>query len=164
MECAFQYSGSAFIKQIQQLVNFLLLRVRPPGNGLMSQRASLLTVCWKTICKTAKITTTYGRKVGRTKLGLMFCGWMSFFNLETVPSLKYWLLARMCHRGLPHLKLKLEKSFILFSQPKNFSMTGDMRKVVVTRLAASSSRVMVPPVMRAWVRDQYLAWENSQAK
>ena len=70
MECAFQYSGSAFIKQIQQLVNFLLLRVRPPGNGLMSQRASLLTVCWKTICKTAKITTTYGMKGWQNKANI----------------------------------------------------------------------------------------------
>ena len=42
------------------------------------------------------------------------CVWISVFNLETVPSLKYWLLARMCHRGLPRLKLNVENSFILF--------------------------------------------------
>ena len=45
-----------------------------------------------------------------------------------------------------------KKCWCNISQPRNFSMTGDMRKVVVTRLAARSSRVMVPPVMMAWAR------------
>ena len=49
--------------------------------------------------------------------------------------------------------MKVEKKkFDNILQPRNFSMTGDMRKVVVTRLAARRSRVMVPPVMMAWVR------------
>ena len=111
MECAFQTNST-----ICQL--FIILR--PPGNGLMSQWASLLTVCWKLFAKRLQSPQPTEWKIGRTKLisaseiGLVFCGWISVFNLETVPSLKYWLLARMCHRGLPRLKLNVENSCILF--------------------------------------------------
>ena len=106
---------SAFIKQIQQFFNFLLFS----DLREMDWWASLLTVCWKLFAKRLQSPQPTEWKVGRTKLilaselGLMFCGWISVFNLETVPSLKYWLLARMCHRGPPRLKLKVENSFIL---------------------------------------------------
>ena len=112
----FNMKWNVHFKQIQQFVNFLLFS----DLREMDWWASLLTVCWKLFAKRLQSPQPTEWKVGKTKLilaselGLMFCGWISFFNLETVPSLKYWLLARMCHRGLPRLKLKVENSFILF--------------------------------------------------